>query len=101
MCNKTDLRIECYKCGYSGSEARWLDTDPPMDCNTTREDLNKYLDRINPVPPEIKAPNGECPNCREPITAICSKCMKCRSEVTYCCRCITDPILAHNHKRFI
>lgn len=44
MCNKTDNRIECYKCGYSGSEARYLDANPPLPCDTSHENLRKHIE---------------------------------------------------------
>ena len=47
MCNKTDCRIECINCGYPYSEARYPDIlEKPMQCNTSYEVLNNYINKI-------------------------------------------------------
>lgn len=32
-CMKVLNRMECDECGYPASEAMWLDTEPPLQCN--------------------------------------------------------------------
>lgn len=47
MCNKTDHRIECEKCGYPYSEARYPDDyDHPygqLSCDASKEELDAYI----------------------------------------------------------
>ena len=43
MCNKTDYRIECYKCGYPQCEACYPDANPPLSCNSSHEQLRAHI----------------------------------------------------------
>lgn len=48
MCNKIDMRIECYKCGYPNSEARYEDAYPePLPCDLSYDELERYIDGLS------------------------------------------------------
>lgn len=47
MCNKIDMRIECRKCGYPYSEARYEDTHPdPLPCDLSYDELERYINGL-------------------------------------------------------
>jgi len=47
MCNKTDARIECEKCGYPYSEARYPDDlNNPLPCDADKETLIAHIKKV-------------------------------------------------------
>jgi len=47
MCKKTDVRIECIKCGYPYSEARYPDNlNNPLPCNASKEVLLAHIKKV-------------------------------------------------------
>ncbi len=47
MCNKIDIRMECYECGYPFSEAAFSDRDNgdnPFPCDTPIRELLSYIE---------------------------------------------------------
>ena len=47
MCIKIDNQIECEKCGYSYSEAKYPDDyDNPLDCNSDNEKIASHIINI-------------------------------------------------------
>jgi len=45
-CNKISFNIECYECGYPGSEALYSDDQPPLPCDSSDEKLNEYVNHF-------------------------------------------------------
>jgi hypothetical protein len=44
VCNKIKNRIECQKCGYPYSEARWPDYDTePLPCDISDFEVGAYI----------------------------------------------------------
>jgi len=43
VCIKVDYRIECLKCKYPPSEARWPDTEPPLPCDAEEGVIDEYV----------------------------------------------------------
>ncbi len=43
MCKKIEYKVECLKCGYPACDARYLDSDPPLQCNTSNKKLKEHI----------------------------------------------------------
>ena len=67
MCNKVDARIECEKCGYPFSEARWPDDyDAPLDCDAEEVDIVEHIRHCKRLEEDISSHPYDC------------KCIYCR-----------------------
>ena len=48
-CQKIAHRIECYRCGYPASEARYMDTVPGIPCQGEESIYRKHIDSCDDV----------------------------------------------------
>ena len=46
-CNKVNFRIECLTCGYPYCESQWPDSDPPLKCTASDEELRAHIAPIS------------------------------------------------------